>query len=821
MPRFLLALVVLTVLAGAPATASAEPLELPDGFSTVTLADGLDSPTAIAYAPDGRLFIAEKAGRLRVVSAEGQLSSTPVLDVSGHVNNYGDRGLLGLALDSSFATNGLVYLLYTYDADPANPADPKTSRLTRIRVFPDNSVENATTDPEAVLLGSTWPGACPPPTDAVDCIPSDGWSHSIGTVRADADGTLWVGSGDASDYNNVDPGALRTYDEHSMSGKILHVDRQGRGLPGHAFCPAQTDLGLVCTKLHAKGFRNPFRFYLRPGGSPLAGDVGWGAREELDIVHKGGNYGWPCWEGTIHTSGYSELPACQTQYALADDAPAYDYDHFDGAAVQAGPRYTATLYPPQYRGSWFFGDYVQGFIRLLDVDDQDQIGNVRPFATGYHGVDLELDPHGDLVYVDISGGSVQRIVYGKRAPVAIATADPASGTAPLATTLSAEGSSDPDGDPMTYEWDFESDGTIDATGESVPHVYAAGAHTARLTVRDPDGLTGFATASVTVDESPPTATLTSPLDGSLFRHGTPVTLSGSGEDHQDGTLGDAALHWRIVLHHGSHVHVITADATGHELSFTPAGDHDADSYYEITLTARDSAGLTDTRTVNIRPETTTLTLDSSPPGVVLSYSGRDYTTPAPLTTAIGYHTTVSAPAEVQRDGVTYRFDSWSDGGARLHDIVVPDRDTTLRAIYRADAVPPPPALGGLGGVLGESAFSAPRVSLRKPTRAGTRSLGGRLERSAGRLRVEVALRTRGTRCRSWVASRGSLGGAHSDCGRPRWIRASVTSHGRGTWLWRVRLHGSLLRGSYVVSTRAVDAHGRVLAGVRSALVRIR
>jgi glucose/arabinose dehydrogenase len=83
---------------------------LPDRFSEVTLADGLDAPTAVAYAPDGQLFIAEQPGRLRVVSAEGGLRATPVLDISSHVNDHGDRGLLGLALDASFATNGLVYL---------------------------------------------------------------------------------------------------------------------------------------------------------------------------------------------------------------------------------------------------------------------------------------------------------------------------------------------------------------------------------------------------------------------------------------------------------------------------------------------------------------------------------------------------------------------------------------------------------------------------------------------------------------------------------------------------------------------------------------
>src|SRR5204863_6493168 len=99
--------------------------------------------------------------------------------------------------------------------------------------------------------------------------------HTIGTVRADPDGSLWVGTGDASSYSSVDPLALHSQDENSLRGKVLHVDREGRGLPGHPFCPGDANLDHACTKVYAKGFRNPFRFALRPGAGPVLGDVGW------------------------------------------------------------------------------------------------------------------------------------------------------------------------------------------------------------------------------------------------------------------------------------------------------------------------------------------------------------------------------------------------------------------------------------------------------------------------------------------------------------------------------------------------------------------
>jgi hypothetical protein len=229
---------VLVAVGFAPRDAVA--LELPPGFSTVEIATGLDGPTALAYAPDGRMFVTEKAGRVRVVDATGRLQAEPVIDISNHVNSYWDRGLLGIAVDAQFVTNHYVYLLYVNETNAIDPTASKTSRLTRIEVTSDNRVAKPDA-PETVLLGGASEVPCPPPGEFVDCIPADGFSHSIGTVRADPDGTLWLGSGDASGFWGVDPKAVRTYDENSFAGKLIHIDRDGRGLRGHPFCSTQTN----------------------------------------------------------------------------------------------------------------------------------------------------------------------------------------------------------------------------------------------------------------------------------------------------------------------------------------------------------------------------------------------------------------------------------------------------------------------------------------------------------------------------------------------------------------------------------------------------
>ena len=128
--------------------------------------------------------------------------------------------------------------------------------------------------------------------------------------------------------------------------------------------------------------------------------------------------------------------------------------------------------------------------------------------------------------------------------------------------------------------------------------------------------------------------------------------------------------------------MVEADRTGREHSFTPPLGHDADSFLEIRLTARDSAGLETARTVMVRPETVGLCLESSPPGAVLSYAGTEVTAPAVRSAAVGFRTTVSAPDVLEQGGRRFAFDHWSDGGARLHDIAIPAVGGTLRASYR-------------------------------------------------------------------------------------------------------------------------------------------
>ena len=146
------------------------------------------------------MFVVEKDGLLKVVAPGGSTASL-VLDLNTRVNSAHDRGLLGLAVDSQFAQHPYLYLLYTYELNPMTPdsTSPMVSQLLRVRI---NSASQVTE--QTVLMGTYTSGVCPAPANTLDCLPSEGLSHSIGTVRSAPDGTLWVGNGDAASFSYVD-----------------------------------------------------------------------------------------------------------------------------------------------------------------------------------------------------------------------------------------------------------------------------------------------------------------------------------------------------------------------------------------------------------------------------------------------------------------------------------------------------------------------------------------------------------------------------------------------------------------------------------------
>jgi glucose/arabinose dehydrogenase len=548
----------------------------------------------LTFTPDGRMLVWQENGIVRV-HKNGVLLTTPFLDISARVNIVGDRGLLGLTLDPNFATNGYVYLLYTYEPG-TNPNDvaPRTQRLTRMRVDPANP-DVVLPNSETILLGSLSTTPC---ADNSDCIGNDSDSHTGGTIRFGPDGKLYVSTGDGASYSFEDPLALRSQNLNSLSGKILRINPDGTAPGDNPFYNGNPNA--VRSKVYSYGLRNPYRFAIHPTtGEVLIGNVGWVTYEEIERG-RGANFGWPCYEGDAPQASYqARFPAqCGAIPASAITKPLHFYGRSEGVAVIGGAVYSATQFPVAYRGNFFFADYVGKWIRRMIFDASGNVSSVQTFATNVTDVvSLEQSPDGALYYISLASGEVRRIRFAS-APTAVAAANPTVGISPLTVTFSSAGSSDPNNLSLTYLWEF-GDSTTSTQANPI-HTYTAATFTtftAKLTVTNSQNASSSATVNVNVGNRAPTATITAPANNTLARPGDTITYSGAASDPDEALTGNA-MNWQVLLHHDDHIHPYQS-VGGLGGSFV-VEDHGVGTYYyEIILTVTDSRGATDREAVNV------------------------------------------------------------------------------------------------------------------------------------------------------------------------------------------------------------------------------
>ncbi len=704
---------------------------MPANFVNEPVVSGLDTPTAMVFVPDGRIFVTEKAGRVRVVK-NGALLATPLIDISGrdatpygHVNDFIDHGLLGIALDPDFATNRYLYLLFTYENDATAYDGFKTARLARYTLGTGIAADRADPATERVLLGTTvgtlaggpphgkppgtpMTGSCNDFAPGTDCLPSESPSHSIGTVVFAPDGTLFVSVGDGAEYNFVDANAFRAQDLDSLAGKILRITTDGKGLSDNPFWDGNPDANR--SKVWAYGLRNPFRFTLKPGTStPFIGDVGWGSWEEVNVGRPGANFGWPCYEGNYVQGGYYYQPPCQ---AVTDPASvrfgllSWNHNGFAASSI-GGAFYTGTRFPAKYRGAYFYGDYSVSAIRTLTVtSDNTLAGGPDDFSTdGMGPVQFLMGPDEDMYYISIYGGAVRRIAYRLVEPIAQAAATPDRGAPPpLTVAFSSAGSASRIGGNLTYLWDF-GDGSPPVTEANPTHIYAAqGTFTAVLTVTDSANNRGTAQKTITVGAAP-VVTIASPAATDTYQIGSDtganydVSFSGSATEGDGVTPIPATnLRWDVLLHHCQggicHKHFVLQREGVTGGSFTPA-QHEDESYTEITLTARDSFGLTSTKSVTMQPRKVAITLTTDPPGLPVTYGSISQMTPFQVMMIVGAQRTIDAPSNQD-----YTFAAWSDGGTPQHTVVVGvggERDVRT---YTARYTALPPTITSVGPGIG-------------------------------------------------------------------------------------------------------------------------
>lgn len=649
-----------------PVTAGAQ--GLPTGFYVENAAPDatFDTPVALAFAADGRMFVAEKGGVVWIVE-DGVKLPQPFIDLSWDVLNHHDRGLLGLTLDPDFLNNGYAYFLYTFDWNQAGDTQRTDvpGRLVRYQAsVADPNVADVST--RTVLLGSSFSNA----------IPACYFSHAPGCLRFGTDGTLLISAGDGASYNQVDPGGLysncfgmgkldasqdigafRAQWLGSYAGKILRIDPStGQGLPSNPFYTGDPDD--VESKVWAYGVRNPYRFGVRNNGSSdpadgnpgtlYIGDVGWNVYEELNVAHGGENFGWPCYEGPNPHGGYqSAAPAhhgCATIGTPANPSPHTPpltwWHHgnaalsfptgFTGATATGGTFYEGSKYPPEYQGLYFYGDYTGQWIKALTVNASDQFVAQSDFATSLGGiVDLVYDPFDQyLYYINIFEGAVMCIRHvdgdANQAPVTSAVVEPRWGYAPLLVQFDASATFDPNDDPMTFEWDFGDGNTSPLATTS--HLYTVnGNYVAQLTVRDDFGAESIRQIPIAVGNTPPDGVIVWPHNGGAFSVGDKVFLIGSATDAET-QAGSLLLHWEVTQTHNVHDHPNFFTGDGPVLSFdiVEHGLPHEVNFLRVELRVSDAGGLADTTTHYIvlnRSGETDITGDGTPIAFVTAPTG--------------------------------------------------------------------------------------------------------------------------------------------------------------------------------------------------------
>ncbi len=559
------------------------PAAPPDArFSVEVLAQGMPQPMELELAPDGRIFLIEIAGKLRIWKpGAGALIDAGTVEVTTEQEN----GLLGFALDPHFADNQWIYLYFS-------PKAVEGQRLSRFTMKGD-ALDLAS---EKILLtfGEQRRECC----------------HHAGSVEFGPDGCLYVSTGDNT-HPHADSNGYAPLDErpdrepwdaqksasnpNDLRGKILRVRPKPDGtieIPaGNLFPPGTPG---TRPEIYCMGCRNPWRMSIdeRTGyvywgevGPDAGGDGPRGPRgyDEVNQARKAGNFGWPYFIGNNFAYSHYDY-ATKTLGAPYDPAhprndgrnntgakdlppavPAFIYYPYGaskefpevgqgGRTACAGPVFhykpefeKTNGFPADFDNCLLWWDWERRIVKWARLDKDSNLVGIEPF-TGAVKVKRMLDavfgPDGQLYAIDYgeswganADSKLFRVSFnhGNIPPTAVATASPSSGPLPLKVHLSAAGSTDPDGDAaqLKHEWRLAGK-TVATTAEGDVTIGDAGDQKIELTVTDAAGSSTVTTTAVVAGNSQPVVTLSAPANGTFYQPGEKVAWRASVTDAEEG-----------------------------------------------------------------------------------------------------------------------------------------------------------------------------------------------------------------------------------------------------------------------------------------------
>jgi glucose/arabinose dehydrogenase len=529
-------------------------------------------------------------------------------------------------------------------------------------------------------------------------------------------------------------GSLRSQNEELLNGKVIRVDPDtGKGVPGNPLYESSSNENVK--RIVGEGFRNPYRFTIDPKTDELfVGNVGWGTFEEIDrfpVPDEDGsaqlyNSGWPCYEGDEKNPGFAflGLTACEELFATpgSTSPPFFVYEHGEpvtpedpcateyGSAISGFKFYEGENFPSQYKGALFFSDPVRQCIYAMFPGENGELdpSTTIPFLTNgglYPGIDIEEGPEGDLYYVKLFGsgfseGSIHRISYnsGNQPPIArLKVVGNNWGPENEEFEFNAFESDDADTEDvhqLVYSWDLNGDGKFeDWPDEGTAHAVFNDDenHIVSVKVTDPHGAYSVARVEVFPGDNPPEPEILEPSESLQWAVGDVIHFKGLAHDADEpgGLVPEENLVWDSRLYHcpfgGCHTHPI-GKFPGQSAGEFIAPAHGYPTQIELKLTATDARGLTTSRTVHLFPKTVNFDLESNPSGIELSAGELTRNAPFELTTILNSEISLSAPKTVTIGGVTYAWQSWSDGGARVHTVLA-RCSATYTASYAVGTTP--------------------------------------------------------------------------------------------------------------------------------------
>lgn len=615
---------------------------LPAGFKQVRVVkDKLNTPVAMDFAPDGRIFVTEKSGTLRVIK-NGVLLPTPFLKVN--VEASGERGLDAVLFDPDFIHNHFIYVYYTVGVPPIH------NRLSRFTADGDIAIPGS----EKIIH---------------DFDPVVAVFHNGGAMAFGPDNKLYLGIGE----NNVPKNSqnIETY-----KGKLLRINSDFSIPEGNPYQGSD-----VARRIWAMGFRNPFTLSIQQStGRIYVNDVGADSWEEInDATISAKNFGWPLAEG----NGPDSLTNLSN--------PLFTYPHGSpgtnkGCCISGGAFFNppVTNYPAEYFNKYFFVEYCNKWISYLDPENK-TAPTLFASDLSTSNASLKVGTDGNLYYLNVRKDSaIYKLVYtGNTAPVI--TLEPKDISVSINTAMSfnvfVAGSF-----PLNYKWQKNG---IDIAGTNastlqIPSIKLSDVGSYRVIVSNSYGSDTSRSATLTVDgnNTPPIALINKPAKDTIYHAGDVIYFSGTATDPEDGVLQDAAFEWYVNFYNGKNMipgAYITDQVKNGSFATTDTAKS-INAFYRLYLVVKDSQGLSDTAFVTLHPIKSMIMMATEPIGLQISLDGINKTSPYSDTTIAGIKHLLAVPSPQTMDTTTYVFDHWLHGGNNTQNIINPDRDTLYTAV---------------------------------------------------------------------------------------------------------------------------------------------